>query len=270
MSTKKEIYKDNMTKDEYFSSGFLIPLFSGLEDKFIGRTRWWVPNYFKDEVPNTTIPKIDWMASAGTLQRKTVAKLLNDCVIYMGSLEKFLSFVLYSFNQSNEDLWKTAQDEELRRWEINLRKALPLMLEAPWPYFTDLIEENSSKSMKDAHGFFATPMQITVMMAEMQLRELKDISASVYDPCIGTGNMLLAASNHSINLYGQDIGHTVLMGCMIHMHLYVPWAIAPLKCLTAKPVVTQANSLIEQKVYPDKLPEIIVPVKKPRKKKQVS
>jgi hypothetical protein len=254
MPTKKEIFKDGKTKEEYFRHGFLIPAYSILENQHVGRARWWIPHYMLDTVPTTPIPKINWLEAAGAPQRKTVAKLLNDCMMYSGSLEKFLSFVLHAFgdNQDKEPYWKTAQSEELMRWERNLDKALPLMLEAPWPYFTDFIEENSSKSFKDARGFFATPMQVTVMMAEMQLHDLKDMSASVYDPCVGTGNMLLAASNHSVNLYGQDIGYTVLMGCRIHCHLYVPWLLAPLQCLSRKSALGQANSLIEQKVGPNR------------------
>lgn len=229
MPAKKEVYKDGKTLDEYFKPGFLILAHTYLEDKHIGRSRWWIPHYFQNKVPDTPIPQIDWLAAAGRPERQQALKLLTNAIAY-GSLEKFLSFILYGLGDSREEYWKTGYPDEVNRWEKALDEAFPIMYAFPWPYFTDLIEQNSSKGFKDVHGFFATPMQITEMMCKLAMIDGSNaIDATVCEPCVGTGNMLLAASNYSINLYGMDRCKTVLMGCLIHMHMYVPWAIAPLK-----------------------------------------
>lgn len=50
----------------------------------------------------------------------------------------------------------------------------------------------------------------------------------VCDPCVGTGRMLLHASNYSMRLYGQDVDNMVLTICLINGALYAPWLSFPL------------------------------------------
>lgn len=57
---------------------------------------------------------------------------------------------------------------------------------------------------------------------------------SVLDPCLGTGRMLLHASNHSLVLYGCDIDPLVLLGAKINGALYAPWAAFPLTSFLSK------------------------------------
>jgi hypothetical protein len=49
----------------------------------------------------------------------------------------------------------------------------------------------------------------------------------VCDPCVGTGRMLLAASNYSYRLYGCDIDGTVIKATLINGYLYAPWLVKP-------------------------------------------
>ena len=53
-------------------------------------------------------------------------------------------------------------------------------------------------------------------------------SKRVYDPALGTGRMLLHASNYSLRLYGQDIDPLVVKICKINGALYAPWMTFPL------------------------------------------
>ena len=56
---------------------------------------------------------------------------------------------------------------------------------------------------------------------------------TVMDPCVGTGRMLLAASNHSYRLYGCDINPTVIKATLINGFLYAPWLVRPFPFLDA-------------------------------------
>ena len=61
-------------------------------------------------------------------------------------------------------------------------------------------------------------------MVEM-LMDKTDKTASVCDPCVGSGRLLMAASNYSLNLYGMDIDPLILKVCKVNMWWYVPWCI---------------------------------------------
>ena len=50
---------------------------------------------------------------------------------------------------------------------------------------------------------------------------------SVCDPCVGSGRMLLHASNLSLNLWGQDIDSLAIAMCKINGALYAPWLSFP-------------------------------------------
>jgi type I restriction-modification system DNA methylase subunit len=50
----------------------------------------------------------------------------------------------------------------------------------------------------------------------------------ICDPCVGSGRMLLHASNYSLSLYGQDIDPLAVTMCKINGALYAPWISFPL------------------------------------------
>jgi hypothetical protein len=50
---------------------------------------------------------------------------------------------------------------------------------------------------------------------------------STLDPCLGTGRMLLHASNYSLRLYGQDINETCVKASLVNGYLYAPWMVKP-------------------------------------------
>lgn len=82
-------------------------------------------------------------------------------------------------------------------------------------------------------GFFPTPHAICEMMVQMQMampiEDGRDPRIhSVNDPAVGSGRMLLHASNFSMNLCGQDIDPLVVKICLINAALYVPWLAFPL------------------------------------------
>jgi hypothetical protein len=88
--------------------------------------------------------------------------------------------------------------------------------------------ENRNYNPYEGFGFFATPMTLARMMAEMTFSGADHERAkreSVCDPCCGTGTLLLAASNYSLNLYGQDLSLSMVRMCRLNGWLYAPWMV---------------------------------------------
>ena len=58
---------------------------------------------------------------------------------------------------------------------------------------------------------------------------------TVMDPCVGTGRMILHASNYSYRLYAQDINPTVLKACLVNGYCFAPWLVRPFPFLADLP-----------------------------------
>jgi hypothetical protein len=77
-------------------------------------------------------------------------------------------------------------------------------------------------------GWFPTPISLcnlTVAMTFGQHPEADLRTKTCVDPCVGTGAMLLPASNYSLRISGMDIDRTMVMLCQWQAYLYVPWMI---------------------------------------------
>jgi type I restriction-modification system DNA methylase subunit len=80
------------------------------------------------------------------------------------------------------------------------------------------------------NGFFPTPHEVVECMSQMAFSGADQHLAkfqTVNDCCVGTGRMLLHASNHSLRLSGADIDGLVLEICKINLALYAPWGAFP-------------------------------------------
>jgi hypothetical protein len=77
---------------------------------------------------------------------------------------------------------------------------------------------------------------------------------SVCDPAVGSGRMLLHASNHSVCLFGQDIDALAIAMCKINGALYAPWLSFP---LPASITGTHVNAPPASLPVPDPPPEEI-------------
>jgi len=67
--------------------------------------------------------------------------------------------------------------------------------------------------------------------SEIFIRDSHNIQ-SVCDPFCGTVNMLLSASNYSLNLYGLDISHLLTKIAKVNGFIYIPWLVYRPKNLT--------------------------------------
>lgn len=211
-------------------SGILSDYALRLEFEHIGRIKWWNEYYAYDKIPDTPIPQINWLSSSGSKEVRQVEKLLQDCMVFSGILDQFFSFILYTCYSNHKEIsWRTVDDVTLSLWYKKLHEALPLMYKVPWPYMSDLLVNNMSKQSKQASGYFPTPMEASELMVRIIYGNSNNITKIMTDPCVGSGHMLLSASNYTINLMGQDINITVLKACRIHMYMYVPWGYQPMK-----------------------------------------
>lgn len=124
-------------------------------------------------------------------------------------------------------------------WGLSLGKTLPQIdcheklyrgvdlkpfLITPYDYFGAHISEYRAAGWNPT-GFYPTPHPVCELMTSMVRPE--SMISSVCDPCVGTGRMLLHASNYSVRLYGNDIDRVVLLACKINGALYAPWLSYP-------------------------------------------
>jgi hypothetical protein len=120
-----------------------------------------------------------------------------------------------------------ATNEKLYR-AVNL---VPL-LERPWDYLGEYVAVGKSRGWNPT-GFYPTPHPVVECMVQMMMHgtraEGRDPRAlTVCDPCVGSGRMLLHASNHSLALFGQDIDPLAVAMCKVNGALYAPWMSFPL------------------------------------------
>jgi hypothetical protein len=100
----------------------------------------------------------------------------------------------------------------------------------PYDYFGGILAANNHGR---ALGFFPTPMPVVNMICQMLMPGEDNRTKTVCDPCLGTGRMLLYASNYSLRLYGQDINPTVIKASLVNGYLYAPWMVKPFPFLDA-------------------------------------
>lgn|GEM_PF-3130587 len=119
--------------------------------------------------------------------------------------------------QANEALYRT----------VNLE---PLLLR-PCDYFGSFLAGTKAKGWNPT-AFFPTPHIAVELMTQMTFgagdNGCDQRRLAVGEPCVGTGRMLLHASNYSLNLSGCDIDPLVVRICKINGALYAPWLTWPL------------------------------------------
>ncbi|MBB6144313.1 hypothetical protein HNQ77_002265 [Silvibacterium bohemicum] len=145
-----------------------------------------------------------------------------------------------SFNRLIEWLaWGLAVSNQMPHLKEDIQEALyrsfnlePLLLN-PHDYLGWMLAERHSSGW-NPNAFFPTPHPVVEFMVQMTLggseqeRGRDPRLRTVLDPCVGTGRMLLHASNYSYCLYGADIDPLVVMITRINGALYAPWLAFPL------------------------------------------
>lgn len=90
-----------------------------------------------------------------------------------------------------------------------------------------LLHETIYQKGGSAAAWFPTPVCLCKMMVKMVSGEpsLESRLLTVNEPCLGTGRMLLEASNYHLGLTGCDIDPAMVAWSKFQFWLYVPWIV---------------------------------------------
>lgn len=111
-----------------------------------------------------------------------------------------------------------------------------LMLESPHDYLGTIIAEGTPKGWNTL-AFYPTPHGVcSLLVGLMGLTD--NIFQAVYEPCCGSGRMLMSASNHSVAMRGEELDLTLVQIVRIYGAFYIPW-IFPRGIIECKDVLTQ-------------------------------
>lgn len=209
--------------------GWLLPYLLRLDDAAWGRWDHWARTQHAGRLLDEPIPQIEWTRhDAG---RKMWEKCLDSVTRHGGwrgwsswrYVDYFFDWLLFGFGKLD-----TLPEEPSECAGASMRLYqlfdIAVLLAYPGDYLGDMLAENAHGKH---HGFFPTPMDVCAMMVRMQMAGEDCRTKTVCDPALGTGRMLLAASNHSYRLYGNDIDRTVIKATLINGYLYAPWLVKP-------------------------------------------
>jgi len=227
--------------------GWLLPYLSQLDvlarpDKgYEGHGRWayWLDACERGVVPEAPIPSIEFTMWPN---EEAVAHIKEVLDVYVGrgywyddAWLVLVKWLLHGFGR-----W--GLEEEVERIPADVRNQwyelfdLSWLLRRPAPDWSAYILQGCPRWMNQKGGarwakstaFFATPINVSRMMAEMTFCGIDPEEAkvqSVCDPCVGTGGMLLVASNHSLLLYGMDIVSDLCLCTELNGWLWAPWMV---------------------------------------------
>ncbi len=101
------------------------------------------------------------------------------------------------------------------------------MLLRPADYLGEWIAQQ--KGQWNPNAFYPTPHSVVEFMTQLSVGDQPGDSRSktVLDPAVGSGRMLMHASNYSLRLYGVDIDRTLVKVTLVNGALYVPWMLRP-------------------------------------------
>lgn len=205
--------------------GWLRPYLLGLDQLLIGRWDYWLKTATEGCVLDDPIPQIEWLSQGHPDPHKNLKTCVDYCYNRFAreALNIFVEWLLYGFGDPSVKVFPQHVDLALNaKWYKTF--CLDLFLQHPYDYLGDFAAELYGSGKRNPTGYFPTPMGLSCLMAKVTLQGC-DKTASVCDPCAGSGRLLMVASNYSLNLYGQDIDYAILQICRVNMWMYVPWGI---------------------------------------------
>ena len=166
---------------------------------------------------------------------KRVASMLHEWSAIIGrdcggwsDFRTLLDWLLWGLALSKEEPRLTEQVNEKLYRKVDVGP----MLESPYDYLGDFVSQDKAKGWNPT-AFFPTPHNVVELVVRMTMADNRGDgrdprTARVNDPAVGSGRMLLHASNFSLCLFGQDIDPLAVAMCKINGALYAPWLSFPL------------------------------------------
>lgn len=194
-----------------------------------------------EQLPDEPIPRVDFRPEHETVVRKWwesetkgIGQLLHivENHVQSSAFRCIIDWIAYGLAIDDELARDLKEPQLIKLYQtFNVE---PLLLE-PSDYFGAFLAATKTNKFNTT-GFYPTPHVVCEMMARMTIDafqpepdDTRDPRLySVIDPCVGTGRMLLHASNHSLNLWGMDIDPLVIKIAKINGALYAPWLTWPL------------------------------------------
>jgi hypothetical protein len=242
----KKKLRDGFTTDVPLEKGWLLRYLIDLEEISCGRWNHWAKVKMAGRMIDEPIPQIEWYGNVrnspawGMLDR--ALNSITKCGGWQGwsSFQNFdylLDWILWGFGCGQVEQYpKEPMGCEGASSRLYQMFDLTPLLCYPSDYFGDILSENNFGRRS---GFFPTPIDLCALMVKMQFDGAEDMrDKTVCDPALGTGRMLLAASNYSYRLYGNDISRTVLRAALVNGYLYSPWMVKPFDFWEKKAEIT--------------------------------
>lgn len=215
--------------------GWLLPTLIETDDRLTGRWDYWARTMQAGRLLDEPIPPLRFCEIGHSPARRMLENALNHIPPHgswqtWGSttyIDYFLDWLLYGFGY-HPALPEPPASCEGACSRLYQTFCLEAMLAWPHDYFGDLLAETS---FGRGAGFYPTPLHVCTMMATMIFGDGDCRAKAVSEPCVGTGRMLLAASNYSMRLYGMDILQTCVKATVVNLYLYAPWGAKPIPFL---------------------------------------
>lgn len=218
--------------------GWLLPYVAGIHEHMLFRWPYLLDTLAAGKFLDTPIPKVRYTEP----NRKVFRDIQDWCQIigYDGGgwtdFVTLLEWLLFALRLSEEYPKRISEEKQEKLYRaVNIGP----MLETPYDYLGSIVSEHKANGWNPM-AFYPTPHAVCDMMVEMTFHDIDPTkvmrmadgrdtrAASVNEPCVGSGRMLLHASNYSMNLTGQDSWYVAVQMTLINGALYAPWISFPL------------------------------------------
>lgn len=220
--------------------GWLFPVLYAAESLCWGRWFWHAKAWAGMKLPEAPIPPIEMVSQPDKHAMKMLQGALDAIPLHgtwraWGSwsyLDYLLDWLLFAFGHIEHPPHEPEKGAYDRLYQAFCLEAL-----IAWPH--DYIGDIMAENQHGRHlGFFPTPHDLVELMVSINFSddrgEPDSRTRTVCDPCVGTGRMLLHASNRSVCLYGQDVNPTCVKATLVNGYLYAPWLVIPFPWLNKK------------------------------------
>lgn len=187
------------------------------------RWQWYSRLIFFREIPKDPFPQIHFVDDHDGRARR----LVDSCLRPFSDvgMDELLKFLLNRFGYGEcRDLPLSIKAHHIEHWETTFDLTTAISLDRD--VFGDAYSECIGKNLHSGTGYFPTPMSVCQLIARMTLAEA-DLFSTVHDPCVGSGRMLLPASNKSLFLSGMDINPVCIRMTLVNGFLFAPQIVIP-------------------------------------------